>query len=92
MSPEEYEIQLYSLVFGSADGQKVLCHLLTNLGFFKENLTDEEKILNNFAKKILRFCGIYPSLTSEPFDSQEKREGIIRNLFGVKPKRKKKNE
>lgn len=83
MTPEEYEIQMYRLVFGNPNGIKVLTHLLTNMGYFKENLDADEVPVANFAKKILRYCGITPMPDTNQGFSQDRREAIVQSMMSL---------
>lgn len=55
----------YRAVFGDETGQRVLTHMLGELGFFNEIRTDnkdamfEEVILHNYAVKLLSRCGFW---------------------------------
>lgn len=58
--PNEEE---YRSVFTSRTGRKVLTHMLAELHFFDEiQLTDEEIILSNYAKRLLNRIGIWKGL------------------------------
>lgn len=58
--PELYrEVQeLYRKVFETYDGQLVLTHMLTELGYFSLADSESEVVLQNYAKKLLQNCGI----------------------------------
>jgi hypothetical protein len=49
--------QLYRNVFSSHEGQVVLFHILEELGFHKIISTEEEKILKNYAMRLLEIIG-----------------------------------
>lgn len=49
----------YSNVFRSYEGKLVLTHMLTDMHFFDEILNEEERIMSNYAKKLLVRCGIW---------------------------------
>ena len=49
----------YRVVFCSADGIKVLAHILADTGFFDDTIkTSEEIALCNYGKRILKRLGI----------------------------------
>jgi len=43
----------------SPEGQRVLTHILVNLGFFHEDGTDGSLMLQNEARRILKNCGVW---------------------------------
>lgn len=49
----------YRYVFESEIGRRVLTHMLGELKFFPEALTEEDKALQNYARKLLRNIGIW---------------------------------
>ena len=49
----------YQAAFGTVQGRRVLNHLMAELGFFREPRNEEEIVLHNFAKRILRYMGIW---------------------------------
>lgn len=60
----EKEIQKdYRSVFTSREGRKVLTHMLAELHFFDElQLTDEEIMLSNYAKRLLSHIGVWKGM------------------------------
>lgn len=48
----------YNLLFTSVHGQKVLAHMLAELNFFGEVATEEDRILHNYAKRLLNNIGV----------------------------------
>jgi len=48
----------------SEEGRKALGYLLEDLGFFRAESSDADRILGNFAKTMLWRIGIYKDLTS----------------------------
>lgn len=50
---------VYRRLFSSAEGQKVLIHQLTELGYFDELVENTENLtLQNYARKLLKHCMI----------------------------------
>lgn len=49
--------QLYRNVFSSHEGQVVLFHMLEELGFHRVIETEAEKILKNYAVRLLEIVG-----------------------------------
>lgn len=49
----------YQAVFGSATGRRVLADILSDHGFFRESLTEEDRILANAARRILHKTGVW---------------------------------
>lgn len=45
--------------FSTESGRRVLTYLLSEACFFSEATNDEHQILQNFARRILRDCGIW---------------------------------
>ena len=66
--------QMYQSTFRSKEGFATLLHLLSQLAFFRETETEEEVILNNFAKKLLRNLGCW---------DQGKGAAILTNILRV---------
>jgi len=52
----------YHLLFNSVHGQKVLAHMLAELHFFDEISTEEERILSNYAKRLLSNVGAWQGM------------------------------
>jgi len=53
----------YRRTFNSGAGRKVLAHMLTELHFFDEILdNEEERVLANYARKLLNRLGIWNDL------------------------------
>lgn len=50
-------VKKYRNVFSSAEGQKVLSHILTDLRCFDEHAVCGENILKNYASRILAILG-----------------------------------
>jgi extradiol dioxygenase family protein len=50
--------RMYREVFGTRVGREVLAHMLVELGFFNEIVTDEQKILCNYARRLLKLMGV----------------------------------
>jgi hypothetical protein len=68
-------MQDYRNTFTSPTGKKVLCHMLTELGFFDQVLeTEEEKARADYAKRLLMLCGIF---------LPGNLESVIDNLFRI---------
>ena len=57
--PDDPIYQDYFLCFSSAAGRRVLAHLLTDLHFFDEALSDQEVIEQNIARRILHNIGAF---------------------------------
>jgi hypothetical protein len=57
--------EAYRRVFSSADGRKVLTHMLTELHFFDEVVTDSELALSNYARRILYYLGVISAQSLE---------------------------
>jgi len=80
MEPRVLTKRLYRSVFGTPEGQRVLAHMLQDMGFFADNVnTEEQMILFNYAKTILRRCGVFP-------DDQKdapKMELVLQQLFSM---------
>ena len=54
----------YRRTFNSGAGRKVLAHMLAEMHFFDEILaTEEERVLANYARKLLNNLGIWNDLT-----------------------------
>lgn len=60
MNQEEQKVQdCFREVFSSGPGQRVLGQLLVDAGYFDTNLTTPEEIaVLNYAKSILKNCGL----------------------------------
>lgn len=54
-------VQMYRAVFGTAHGQLVLTHMLTELGFFGTTigLSETEWAWLDYSRRLLRLCGIW---------------------------------
>lgn len=50
-------VKRYRNVFSSAEGQKVLAHILTDLRCFDEHAVCGETVLKNYASRILAILG-----------------------------------
>jgi extradiol dioxygenase family protein len=50
--------RMYREVFGTRIGREVLAHMLVELGFFNEIVTDEQKVLANYSRHILKIMGV----------------------------------
>lgn len=61
--------QLYIAVFGSVAGRKVLEHMLADLHFFDEAVGEEERILRNYARRLLAIMGIWRPINAEEITS-----------------------
>lgn len=60
---QEREVRkAYNLLFNSVHGQKVLSHMLAELHFFDEITTEEERILSNYAKRLLSNIGTWQGM------------------------------
>ena len=57
--PDDSIYQDYYLTFSSAPGRRVMAHLLTELHFFDEALSDQEVIEQNIARRILHNVGAF---------------------------------
>ena len=76
----EFELaQLYVAVFGSVAGRKVLEHMLADLHFFDEAVGEEERILRNYARRLLAIMGIW-----RPVNAEEITNGLM-NINWRKP-------
>ena len=65
MNKKEKELRTaYRNVFSTMQGQKVLGHMLDELGFFGLAITEEHKATSNYAKRLLHNCGLWPWLGS----------------------------
>jgi hypothetical protein len=54
------ECDYYRQVFSSATGRIVLAHMLDELCFFLDKVeTQDQRILSNYAKRLLGHCGIW---------------------------------
>jgi hypothetical protein len=61
-APKKADLEaMYQRCFNTEDGFRVLLHLLSQLGFFRETETQQDVILANFAKKLLRNLGCWES-------------------------------
>ncbi len=49
----------YQAVFGNASGRRVLADILSDHGFFREALNEEDRILANAARRILHKLGAW---------------------------------
>jgi hypothetical protein len=49
----------FRYVFGTPEGKRVLTKLLSDLCFFREDLDDEEVVLNNYAKQLLSYMEVW---------------------------------
>ena len=49
----------YRRVFSTRDGKAVLTHILSELHFFDEVVDPQEISLNNFARRLLFFIGVW---------------------------------
>ena len=50
--------RMYREVFGTRVGREVLAHMLVELGFFNEIVTDEQKVLANYSRHLLKLMGV----------------------------------
>jgi len=50
--------RMYREVFGTRVGKEVLAHMLVELGFFNEIVSDEQNILVNYSRHLLKLMGI----------------------------------
>ena len=68
MDKKEKEIiRFYRDVFGSEKGKLVLSHMLVELHYFDEIENQEEAILSNYAKRLLRHIGVLKGETVKAF-------------------------
>lgn len=59
-SEERRRTQDFRSVFGSEAGKRVLGYMLADMHFFDEILnTEEERVLQNYARRILAYCGAW---------------------------------
>lgn len=80
MTPKILTKRLYRSVFGSPEGQRVLAHMLMDMGFFSDNLNEgHQVVLANYAKSLLRRCGLFPD---DPKDAP-KMELVMQHLFAM---------
>jgi len=49
----------YKQLFASERGRRVLSHMLGELKFYPEAITDEDKALQNYARRLLMNIGIW---------------------------------
>ena len=59
---EEEVRKAYNLLFTSPHGQKVLAHMLVRLHFFDEIVSENERILSNYAKDLLNLIGVWQGI------------------------------
>ena len=59
---EEEVRKAYNLLFTSPHGQKVLAHMLVRLHFFDEIVSEDERILSNYAKDLLNLIGVWQGI------------------------------
>jgi len=50
--------RMYWEAFGTRVGREVLAHMLVELGFFNEIVTDEQKVLANYSRHLLKLMGV----------------------------------
>jgi hypothetical protein len=50
--------RMYREVFGPRVGREVLAHMLVELGFFNEIVTEEQKVLANYSRHLLKLMGV----------------------------------
>jgi len=61
MNKKEKALRIaYRNVFGTVQGQKVLGHMLEELGFFGLSITEEQRATSNYARNLLNNCGLWP--------------------------------
>jgi len=64
--PDRSTRQAYRKIFNSYDGRLVLAHMLNEMCFFGDSVeTDEEKVLNNYARHLLTNCGLWRDANNE---------------------------
>ena len=59
---EEEVRKAYNLLFTSPHGQKVLAHMLVRLHFFDEIVSEDERILSNYANDLLNLIGVWQGI------------------------------
>ena len=59
---EEEVRKAYNLLFTSPHGQKVLAHMLVRLHFFFLIVSEDERILSNYAKDLLNLIGVWQGI------------------------------
>ena len=60
LDEEKRRVQDFRAVFGSEAGRRVLSFMLADMHFFDEILsTEEERVLQNYARRLLAYCGAW---------------------------------
>ena len=49
----------YRRTFDTDIGRRVLAHMLTELHFFDESVSEEEMVLSNYARRVLYHLGVF---------------------------------
>ena len=75
--------RMYREVFGTRSGKEVLAHMLVELGFFNEIVTDEQKVLCNYSRHLLKLMGVL-----RPKNVNDITEALMNVSFG-EPENKK---
>lgn len=81
VTPEDEVKRMYREVFGTRVGKEVLAHMLVELGFFNEIVTDEQKVLANYARRILKIMGVI-----QPKNINDIIESLMNISFGEEEK------
>ena len=73
--------RLYREVFGTRSGREVLAHMLVELGFFNEIVTDEQKVLANYSRHLLKLMGVL-----QPKNVNDITDALMNVSFGEEEK------
>lgn len=57
-SPPDTVKEDYRRTFNTETGRRVLAHMLVELNFFGESVSEEEVVLNNYARRLLYHLGV----------------------------------
>jgi hypothetical protein len=64
---KERNIKYRNYLIGNPRGRELLGLLLEDLGFFRVETSEADRVLNNFGRVLLWKTGLYQDLTSEKF-------------------------
>jgi hypothetical protein len=73
--------RMYREVFGTRVGREVLGHMLVELGFFNEIVTDEQKVLANYSRHLLKLMGVL-----QPKNINDITDALMNISFGEEEK------
>jgi len=73
--------RMYREVFGTRAGREVLAHMMVELGFFNEIITEEQKVLANYSRHLLKLMGVL-----QPKNINDITDALMNVSFGEEEK------